>query len=112
MNWFRKGAHGEYLWPGFSDNVRVLKWVFERVKGADNAQETSIGYLPKPESLDKTGLTIKQESMDQLLAVDPHQWWNELEEIKGYFGVFGDRIPKGIMEELQILEDKITQLKK
>ncbi len=105
MNWFRKGADGKFLWPGFGENVRVLKWILERVEGRAEAKETPIGYVPTPDSLTLDGLKISRESVEELLRVDAHDWTGELEEVKAFFGKFGDELPMAVRrEELKLAE--------
>jgi phosphoenolpyruvate carboxykinase (GTP) len=107
VNWFRKGADGKFLWPGYGDNSRVLKWVFERVVGTGKAVETPIGRLPAPGSLDLSGLTVPAASLDQLLGVDVEGWSAELPIMKKHYGRFGDRLPKGLADELGALEQRL-----
>ena len=107
VNWFRQNAQGEWLWPGFGENCRVLKWIFERTASADNGVETPIGYLPKEEALDVSGLDLAPETLKELLAVDKEAWKGEVEELKDYFKIFGDKLPDGIKEELQALEARL-----
>ena len=104
VNWFRKGPYGEWLWPGFGENSRVLEWVFERTAGRAKAQKTAIGYLPTEDSFDMKGLNLAPGALDDLLSIDESAWLKEVEELKSYFTMFGDRLPKGIQQELQDLE--------
>jgi phosphoenolpyruvate carboxykinase (GTP) len=105
VNWFRKGADGKFLWPGFGENVRVLKWILERVEGRAEAKETPIGYVPTPGSLTLDGLKVSRESVEELLRVDAHDWTGELEEVKAFFGKFGDELPGDVRrEELKLAE--------
>lgn len=103
VNWFRKNADGNFLWPGFGDNSRVLKWIFERCDDAVTARETPIGYLPKKEDLDLSGLNIS----DELLAVDREKWLSEVQEMRKYFTKFGKHLPKGIEQEIDALENRL-----
>src|SRR6185436_73966 len=79
VNWFRKGADGKFLWPGFGENSRVLKWICERVEGTAKSQKTPIGNLPTPESLDLSGLGLPPEQVNALTSVDPAGWKSEAE---------------------------------
>ena len=106
VNWFRKNEAGNFLWPGFGENSRVLKWIFERTTGSDNAQKTPIGYVPK--NLDLTGLNISKESIQELFHIDNTAWKKEVEELKSYFKIFGDKLPLGIAEELRELEKRLN----
>jgi phosphoenolpyruvate carboxykinase (GTP) len=99
VNWFRKGADGKFLWPGYGENVRVLKWILERVEGRGAAQETPIGYAPAKNGLTLDGLKISDESLKELLRVSPEDWEPELEDSKQFFAKFGERLPREIREE-------------
>jgi phosphoenolpyruvate carboxykinase (GTP) len=103
VNWFRKDAEGKFLWPGFGENSRVLKWIFERCDGAVDAVKTPIGYAPKKSDLDLSGLTIS----DELFAIDNEQWKGEVQELRTYFKKFGDKLPQGICDELDALEKRL-----
>lgn len=109
VNWFRKNAKGEWLWPGFGENSRVLKWVFERVSGQGIGVKTPIGYLPDESSLDVSGLSISKEAIHELLTVDIEGWKNEVEELKEYFKLFGENLPEEIRNELQALESRLQR---
>ena len=99
VNWFRRGADGKFLWPGFGENVRVLKWILERVEGRGQARETPIGYVPAPGALTLDGLNISPETMTELLSVNPANWQTELEDTAQFFDKFGDRLPRELREE-------------
>jgi len=99
VNWFRKGADGKFLWPGYGENVRVLKWILERVEGRGKAAETPIGYVPVPDALTLDGLSVTRQTMEDLLRVDPAEWAPELEETKKFLDKFGDHLPKEIADE-------------
>jgi phosphoenolpyruvate carboxykinase (GTP) len=107
VNWFRKGDDGKLLWPGYGDNSRVLKWIFERCDGAAKAQDTPIGRLPAPGALDLAGLTLSAEAREKLLSVDAAGWKAEIPSMKEHFAQFGDRMPKGLTEELAALERRL-----
>jgi phosphoenolpyruvate carboxykinase (GTP) len=107
VNWFRKGADGKFLWPGYGENSRVLKWVFERVAGTAAAVDSPIGRLPTPDSLDLTGLRVSDAQIAELLAVDAEEWRAELPAIRKHFKKFGDKLPKGLHEELAALEQRL-----
>jgi phosphoenolpyruvate carboxykinase (GTP) len=109
VNWFRKDENGKFIWPGFGDNIRVLKWILERVEGKENFVESPIGRLPKPGSIDTTGLDITEQSMNKLFEVDKESGLRELEELKGYFKLFGDRLPKQLSEEVNLLEARLKK---
>jgi phosphoenolpyruvate carboxykinase (GTP) len=101
VNWFRRDAAGRFLWPGFGDNLRVLRWIIDRCEGKVGAVETPIGYLPHPGDIDINGLDVSSETLEQLLAVDPAQWRKEMESIGEYFAEFGDRLPAELKAEHQ-----------
>lgn len=107
VNWFRKGSRGEWLWPGFGENLRVLKWIFERTSGVNNAVETPIGKVPAPGALDLTGLSVSKEVLNELFSIDKQQWKKETAEIKEYFKIFGNQLPDGIKNELNALEQRL-----
>ncbi|MCB1600153.1 MAG: phosphoenolpyruvate carboxykinase (GTP) [Lysobacterales bacterium] len=101
VNWFRKGADGKFLWPGFGDNLRVLQWILDRCAGKAEAEETPIGFLPRREDLDLRGLEKLNGALDTLLTVDREGWRRELDEIGGYLDSFGDRVPEALRFEQQ-----------
>lgn len=107
VNWFRKDAEGRFLWPGYGDNSRVLKWIFERTDDLAPAQISPIGFLPTEESLDLSGLNLSKEALHQLLSVDRNDWKKEAVELKSYFSIFGDKLPKAIHDELVSLEKRL-----
>jgi phosphoenolpyruvate carboxykinase (GTP) len=99
VNWFRRGADGKFLWPGYGDNLRVLRWVLERCAGRGDAVRTPIGYLPTPHAVDTQGLDLAPEAMRELTSVDAAAWRKEIGEIEAYFAKFGDRMPKALLDE-------------
>jgi phosphoenolpyruvate carboxykinase (GTP) len=99
VNWFRQDARGRFLWPGFGENLRVLRWMLERCEDRAEAVETPIGYVPAPGGIDETGLTLAPDAMRTLLAVDRAEWTKELEEIGGYLASFGERLPRALVDE-------------
>ncbi len=107
VNWFRKDADGGWLWPGFGENSRVLKWIVERVTGKGEAVETPIGYLPAPGAIDTNGLDVTQEQMEELLKVDVEEWLGEIQSIKEHYERFGDRLPTALSDELAALEARL-----
>jgi phosphoenolpyruvate carboxykinase (GTP) len=107
VNWFRKNAAGEFLWPGFGENARVLKWVFERCEGTAKATETPIGYLPSEEALELEGLELDKEDLADLLRVDVEGWLHEVPLIRAYYARFGDRLPRELLEQLEALEARL-----
>jgi phosphoenolpyruvate carboxykinase (GTP) len=109
VNWFRKGADGRFLWPGFGDNSRVLEWIFERVAGRAPAVETPIGLLPPPDALDLAGTGVGREDLAELLRVDPDAWRAEAGDVRAYYARFGDRLPKALLAEVEQLEARLPE---
>jgi phosphoenolpyruvate carboxykinase (GTP) len=107
VNWFRTGEDGRFLWPGFGDNVRVLKWIFERVAGRAAARSTPIGNLPTHDALDVSGLELSPAQLDALLSVDPQSWLAELERNEAYFERFQDRLPTALWNEHRWLRERL-----
>jgi phosphoenolpyruvate carboxykinase (GTP) len=110
VNWFRVGADGSFLWPGFGDNLRVLRWVLERCDGTGHARSTPIGMVPTPEALDTEGLEMSPGVLAQLLAVDADEWFDELKDQRVFLEGLGDRVPARIFEEHQRLTDTFSRL--
>lgn len=109
VNWFRKDADGGWLWPGFGENSRVLKWIVERVTGKAVAVETPIGYLPATGAIDTDGLDVTEEQMAELLNVDVEEWLNEIGSIREHYARFGERLPAVLSEELAALEARLRE---
>ncbi len=111
VNWFRKNAQRKWLWPGYGENVRVLKWIFDRCDGKAPALETPIGYMPAPDNIDISGLEGKVSPADlqELLTVDKQAWLKEVELIKEHYAVFGNRLPKELQAQLAALEKRLAQ---
>ena len=110
VNWFRKGAHGKFLWPGYGENVRVLKWILERVEGRGTAQETPIGFVPAKNGLTLDGMKISEEAMNELLRVNPEGWEPEMEDSKQFLTKFGARLPRQIGEEHEKLARRFQRV--
>jgi phosphoenolpyruvate carboxykinase (GTP) len=103
VNWFRKNKDGKFIWPGFGDNARVLKWISERIDGTAEAQETPIGLVPTRDSLDLSGLTIGEEALDTLTGVDLDVWDEEASLVAPHYEKFGERLPKQLWDEHKAL---------
>jgi phosphoenolpyruvate carboxykinase (GTP) len=103
VNWFRRDADGRFLWPGFGENIRVLKWAVERIEGAAAAVETPVGYVPTAGSLDVTGLDLDPADLERVLGVDRAEWRDELPQIEEWFAKIGDKLPSGMGDELEAL---------
>ena len=108
VNWFRKTPEGEWLWPGFGENSRVLKWIFERVDGKAEARTTAIGNLPTDDALDLKGLGISEEHKQMLLECDKEGWLKVIPEMKAHFAKFGNRLPKTLVRQLEALEARLN----
>ncbi|MGK2949665.1 MAG: phosphoenolpyruvate carboxykinase domain-containing protein, partial [Acidimicrobiales bacterium] len=109
VNWFRKGDDGKFLWPGFGDNSRVLKWIVERVAGTADAHDTPIGRVPSPAAIDTTGLDIDPDVMAELLAVDAESWRAEVPQLEQHYERLGATVPDALKDQLQELEKRLTQ---
>jgi phosphoenolpyruvate carboxykinase (GTP) len=107
VNWFRKSKEGTWLWPGFGDNCRVLKWITERVSGTIEAKDTPIGRMPLDGALDVSGLELSSQSMEALLAVDCDEWLEEADRLSAYFTLFGSKLPSEITEEIAHLKQRL-----
>lgn len=107
VNWFRKDKDGNWLWPGFGENSRVLKWIFERTSGKGKAVKTAIGYMPTPDAIDTEGLDVSQAAMEELLSVNKEEWLREVESIKEYYKTYGDRLPEELRKQLADLEKRL-----
>jgi phosphoenolpyruvate carboxykinase (GTP) len=112
VNWFRQDKNGKFLWPGYGENSRVLKWVFERGDRKVHAKETPIGRIPDVADLDTTGLDIKGAYVDELLSVDIEGWLAEVPLIREHFAKFGNRLPKGLQDEVAALEKRLQAAKR
>jgi phosphoenolpyruvate carboxykinase (GTP) len=108
VNWFRKGADGTFLWPGYGDNSRVLKWVLDRVAGDGEAIETPIGNVPTLHAIDRSGLDIDDATMAELLEVDPEAWQVEVSLIADHFASMGERIPAELNVQLDALRNRLA----
>lgn len=105
VNWFQKDQGGRFLWPGFGENIRVLKWCFERIENKVGAKETPLGYLPNKEDLDLSGLDLKDDAIKKLLNIDNDEWKKEGLELQSYFQQFGEKLPQALDEETKRLLD-------
>src|SRR5207302_444728 len=112
VNWFRTDDNGKFLWPGYGENSRVLKWIFERCDGKVHAKETPIGRIPEVEDLDTRGLNLDAAHVDELLRVDIEGWLAEVPLIKDHFAIFGTLLPEGLNAEVSNLEARLRAAKK
>lgn len=109
VNWFRKDDEGHFMWPGFGDNMRVLLWILNRCAGKVDAVESEIGYLPKPEDIDLTGLEDENVDINGLLTIDKQVWLEDVANIEEYFAQFGDKLPKEMTDELAKLKANLSK---
>jgi phosphoenolpyruvate carboxykinase (GTP) len=108
VNWFRRDENGRFLWPGFGENSRVLKWVFERIDGAAGAHETPIGLLPTEDALDRNGLNVDAADLHELLSIDVEGWRAAVPQIRDHFAMFGERLPNQLVASLDDLERQLV----
>jgi phosphoenolpyruvate carboxykinase (GTP) len=108
VNWFRRGPDGRFLWPGFGQNVRVLLWMIDRVRGRAAATETPVGLVPTPDALNLDGLALTRAQMETLLKVDRDEWAAEVPQIRAFFERFGDRLPRELARCLDALDHELT----
>ena len=108
VNWFRTDSEGHFIWPGFGDNMRVLDWILKRCEETVDADETAIGYVPKPEDINLEGCSVDEETLKGLLNVDTETWKKEAEGIKEFYKKFGDKLPKELSDELAALESRLN----
>ena len=107
VNWFRRADDGRYLWPGFGENSRVLKWVFERVDNEADAVDTAIGRLPTAAALDTSGLDVDPADLDALLSVDAEGWRGAIPQIRAHYAQFGERLPAQLQMAVDTLEARL-----
>ena len=109
VNWFRKNGQGKFIWPGFGENIRVLRWILDRCGGRGAVNETAIGYIPKASELDFSGLQLAQNDIESLLSVDKQDWFEELQGIDEFFEKIGARLPKELGDEKEALRARLKQ---
>jgi phosphoenolpyruvate carboxykinase (GTP) len=107
VNWFRLDDNGKFIWPGYGENMRVLDWIISRCEGRVDAAEAPIGYLPKPEDINIEGLNLTIDTIRELLKVDKDAWMKEVEGITEFYRQFGDRLPKELLKQLEILKSNL-----
>ena len=108
VNWFRRDEDGRFMWPGYGENSRVLKWVFERLNGTAEADKTAIGYLPNATSLDTTGMQINEADLQAITSVDVDGWREAVPQIRDHYAAFGDRLPNELATALDALESSLS----
>ncbi|WP_040751563.1 phosphoenolpyruvate carboxykinase (GTP) [Nocardia transvalensis] len=107
VNWFRRGADGRFLWPGFGENSRVLEWVVNRVEGTAEAESTPVGNVPTAAQLDLEGLDVSPADVDEALKVDVDEWRKEIPLIEEWFEFIGDKLPSGVRDEFEALKQRL-----
>ena len=107
VNWFRTDEEGNFLWPGYGENLRVIEWILDRCRGDADAMKTPIGYVPTPESLDLTGLSLSPQSLENLFAVNRTAWYEETDNVASFFQRFGKRFPRALWEQLEALRQRL-----
>ena len=108
VNWFRQDANGKFIWPGFGDNLRVLRWITDRCEGKAGAVESPIGFLPRPSDLDTSGLDMDSNTLQNLLSIDTNTWRQEIEAISKYLDEFGSRVPQQLRDELHGVSKRLA----
>jgi phosphoenolpyruvate carboxykinase (GTP) len=107
VNWFRKGADGRFLWPGFGDNSRVIEWIVRRLDGEVGARESAIGRLPRTDDLNLDGIEVSSQDLDELFEVDPALWLQEADLTEQFFSTFEGRVPAPLYAELAALRYRL-----
>jgi phosphoenolpyruvate carboxykinase (GTP) len=109
VNWFKKDADGRFVWPGFGENSRVIKWIVERLEGRADAVSTPIGNVPTPDAIDTEGLDLSARDLEFLLEVDRDIWKQEAALVPEFFKTFGDQLPSELWDEYHALLDRLGQ---
>ena len=109
VNWFRKDEDGKFMWPGYTDNVRVLKWVIERVNGTGKYVNTPIGRLPAEGAIETDGIGVTPDTLKKLFRINKEEWHNEISEMREYYKIFGGKLPKQLTEELDKIEERLKK---
>ena len=107
VNWFRKDKHGKFIWPGYGENMRVLKWIIDRAQGQVGGQETLLGWVPKAGDLDLSGLDVPAEAVDEATSIKLEEWKVELQSQAEFFEQFGDKAPKALLLQRQLLLSRL-----
>ena len=109
VNWFRLDDEGNFIWPGFGDNLRVVEWILKRCSGEVDAVETAIGYVPKAEDINLEGLDFSIDTLKSILEVKNDQWMKEAEGIEEFYKKFGDKLPQELKDQLAGLKDRLSK---
>ena len=110
VNWFRTNEKGEFIWPGFGDNFRVIEWMLKRCENKADANVSPIGYMPKPEDINLEGLDISMDTLKSLLTIDKEAWLEDVKSIEEFYAKIGDTIPQELYEELKTLTDNLNKM--
>jgi phosphoenolpyruvate carboxykinase (GTP) len=110
VNWFRRDAQGRFLWPGFGENLRVLKWIIDRCQDQADAAQSPVGNLPLHGGIDLTGLDVSHEHMQQLTEIEPQAWLDELDEVGSFLHRYGPRVPQALHEERERASHELKRL--
>ena len=111
VNWFRKDRKGNFIWPGFGNNIRVMKWIFNRLDNKADGIESPLGIMPTPDEIDFDGLNLSKEQIAEMLTVNKNDWLLELNEIGEYFGMFGNHLPEAIKNQIRQQANRILDMK-
>jgi len=109
VNWFKKDKDGKFIWPGFRDNSRVIKWMVERIKGKVGAKKTPVGLMPHLSDFDQSGLSLPQGTMEKLFEVDRAEWEKEAAEIEAFYAQFGDKLPRALARRVAELKEALAK---
>ena len=109
VNWFRQDDEGNFMWPGFGDNMRVLLWILDRCEGKAGARECEIGYIPEEGAIDTTDLDMSAEALEELFEVDKKLWLEDVADQEKYFAQFGDKLPAEIKKQLETLKANLSK---
>lgn len=109
VNWFRKDGDGKFMWPGYGDNMRVLKWIVDRCEGRADARHTPVGLVPHAQDIDVSGLSLAPQTLDALLAMDPEVWQREVADIGEFFASFGNRLPDGLRAQVERIKRELER---
>ena len=107
VNWFRKDEEGNFIWPGFGDNIRVLDWIIRRTNGNGESVETVIGLVPPPDDIGTEGLELSADAMEALLKVDPDEVRQQLHQVESHLAQFGHRLPDELQGQLEALKERL-----
>jgi phosphoenolpyruvate carboxykinase (GTP) len=110
VNWYRQDKQGKFVWPGFGENMRVLKWIVDRARGVRGGQETVVGWVPRPGDLDLSGLDISDEALQAATEINVDEWKREVEDQKEFFDKIGDRMPKVLSLYREVLLERLKDV--